>query len=149
MKIILLEDVKKLGKKGDVVNVSDGFARNMLLPKNLGVEATPANMNSLKQKKAHDEKVAAENLAAAKELGAKLKNSRVTIAIRAGEGGKVFGSVSAKEISEAVKDQMGYDVDRKKIVMDGAIKTLGETEVRVKLHPQVSVRMTVDVVAES
>jgi len=147
MKIILLEDVKKLGKKGDVVNVSDGYARNMLIPKNLGVEATAGNMNSLKLKKAHEEKAAAENLAAAEELGKKLDGSRVKILIKAGDNGKVFGSVSAKEIADAVKDQKGIEVDRKKIVMDGAIKTLGETQVKIKLHPKVSANLIVEVAA--
>lgn len=148
MKIILLEDVKKLGKQGDIVDVSDGYARNMLLPKKLGIEATPANLNTLKLKKAHADKVAAENLAAAEEIGAKLDGSRVTIAIKAGDGGKVFGSVSAKEIADAVKDQLGIEIDRKKIVMDGAIKTLGETAVKVKLHQKVAVPLTVCVVAK-
>jgi len=148
MKIILLEDVKKLGKKGDVVNVSDGYARNMLIPKNLGVEATAGNMNSLKLKKAHEEKAAAENLAAAEELGKKLDGSRVKILIKAGDNGKVFGSVSAKEIADAVKDQKGIEVDRKKIVMDGAIKTLGETQVKIKLHPKVSANLIVEVAAQ-
>ena len=147
MKIILLEDVKKLGKKGDVVNVSDGYARNMLIPKNLGVEATAGNMNSLKLKKAHEEKAAAENLAAAEELGKKLDGSRVKILIKAGDNGKVFGSVSAKEIADAVKDQKGIEVDRKKIVMDGAIKTLGETQVKIKLHRKVSANLIVEVAA--
>ena len=148
MKIILLEDVKKLGKQGDLVDVSDGYARNMLLPKKLGIEATPANMNSLKLKKAHEERQAAENLAAAQEIAGKLGGSRVKIAIKAGEGGKVFGSVSAKEIADAVKEQLGLDVDRKKIVMNGSIKSLGETTVRVKLHPKVTVDLIVEVEAE-
>ncbi len=146
MKLILLEDVKSLGKKGDIVNVSDGYARNMLLPKKLGVEANAKNMNDLKLKKAHDAKVAAETLAAAQALGKQIESGTVTIALKVGEGGKVFGSVSAKEISEAAKEQLGLDIDKKKLVLPGPIKALGETEVPVKLHPQVTVPLKVKVV---
>ena len=146
MKLILLEDVKALGKKGDVVNVSDGYARNMLLPKKLAVEANAKNMNDLKLKKAHEEKVAAENLAAAQAFGKELEKSSVTIPIKVGEGGRVFGSVSAKEISEAAKEQLNLEIDKKKLVMSGPIKALGETEVNVKLHPQVTVPLKVIVV---
>ncbi len=145
MKIILIEDVKKLGKKGDIVNVSDGYARNMLIPKNLGIEATAGNLNTLKLKKAHEDRVAAQTLASAEELGKKLDGSSVKIAIKAGDNGKVFGSVSAKEIADAVREQLGEEIDRKKIVMDGAIRTLGETQVRIKLHPKVSVLLNVNV----
>ena len=102
MKVILMEDVKSLGKKGTIVNVSDGYARNMLIPKKLGVPATPKNLNDLKLQKAHEEKTAQEALAAAKELGSKIEASEITVSIT-GEGGKVFGSVSAKEIAEAAK----------------------------------------------
>ncbi len=147
MKIILVEDVKKLGKKGDIVEVSDGYARNMLIPKKLGIEANAGNMNTLKLKKAHEEKIAAETLAQAEELKKRLDGSLVKIPIKAGENGRVFGSVSAKEIADAVKAQLGEDVDRKKIVMDGAIKTLGETQVKLKLHPKVSAVLKVEVVA--
>ena len=114
MKVILLEDVKSLGKKGQVVNVSDGYARNMLLPKKLGVEATTKNMNDLKLQKAHEEKVAQENLDAAKAFADELKDKEVVVTIKVGEGGRTFGSVSTKEISEAVKEQLGYDIDRKR-----------------------------------
>jgi large subunit ribosomal protein L9 len=143
MKLILLEDVKSLGKKGDIVNVSDGYARNMLLPKKLGVEANAKNMNDLKLKKAHDAKVAAENLQAAKEFGEKIKSSQLKLTLKMGEGGKVFGSISAKEISEAAAAQLGMEIDKKKLLMSGPIKTLGSTEVNVKLHPQVTVPLKV------
>ena len=138
MKIILLEDVKTLGKAGQVVEVSTGYARNMLIPKKLGVEATPKNLNDLKLKKAHEDKVAAENLAAAKELMEALEKSKVELKIKTGENGKVFGSVSSKEIAEAVKDQLGLDIDKKKLQLAAPIKELGETSVGVKLHPQVT-----------
>ena len=148
MKVILLEDVKSHGKKGDIINVSDGYARNMLIPKGLGVEATPKNLNDLKLKKAHDAKIAAEELAAAKELGAKLEKSSITMSLKVGEGGKVFGSIAAKEISEAVKAQLNLDVDKKKLQMSGPIKAVGATEVSVRLHPKVVVPLKINVTEE-
>lgn len=114
MKVILIEDVKSLGKKGEIVNVSDGYARNMLFPKKLGVEANPKNINDLKLKKAHDEKVAKENLEAARAFKEELETKQVTLSIKVGENGRTFGSVSTKEISEAAKSQLGYDIDKKK-----------------------------------
>ncbi len=148
MKVILLEDVKSQGKKGEIINVSDGYARNMLIPKGLGVEATPKNLNDLKLKKAHDAKVAAEELAAAQELGAKIEKSSITMSLKVGEGGRVFGSIAAKEISEAVKSQLGLDVDKKKLQMSGPIKAVGATEVSVKLHTKVVVPLKINVVEE-
>ena len=138
MKVILLEDVKSLGKKGQIVNVSDGYARNMLLPKKLGVEATSKNMNDLKLQKAHQEKVTQENLDAAKAFAEELKDKQVTVSIKVGEGGRTFGSVSTKEISEAVKSQLGYDIDKKKMVLPSPIKELGTTMVPIKLHAKVT-----------
>ena len=138
MKVILLEDVKSLGKKGQVVNVSDGYARNMLLPKKLGVEATTKNMNDLKLQKAHEEKVAQENLDAAKSFADELKDKEVVVTIKVGEGGRTFGSVSTKEISEAVKEQLGYDIDKKKMQLPNPIRELGTTIVSVRLHPKVT-----------
>lgn len=138
MKVIVLEDVKSLGKKGQIVNVSDGYARNMLLPKKLGVEATSKNMNDLKLQKAHQDKVAQENLDAAKAFAEELKDKQVTVSIKVGEGGRTFGSVSTKEISEAVKSQLGYDIDKKKMVLPSPIKELGTTMVPIKLHAKVT-----------
>ncbi len=148
MKIILLEDVKSLGKKGDVVQVSDGYARNMLLPKKKGVEATPANLNSLKLRHAHEAKVAAEDLAAAKAFKEKLDPCSVTIPIRSGENGKVFGSVSALAIADAAQEQLGFTLDKKKIVLPAPIRELGDQTVQIKLHPQVTASLLVHVVAE-
>ncbi len=145
MKVILLEDVKSLGKKGTIVNVSDGYARNMLLPKKLGVEATPKNLNDLKLQKKHEEKVAQENLDAAKELAAKVEQGQVVVAIKTGEGGRVFGSISAKEIAEAAKSQLSLELDKKKIQLDGPIRELGVRTVPVKLHPQVTANLKVHV----
>ena len=145
MKVILLQDLKSLGKKGDIVNVSDGYARNMLLKKGIGKEATGQNMNDLKLQKANEKKVAQENLDAARALGEELEGKEVKISVKAGDGGRIFGSVSSKEISEAVREQLGKDIDKKKLLMDGPIKALGVTEVAVKLHPQVTSRILVHV----
>ena len=138
MKVILLEDVKALGKKGQVVNVSDGYARNLLLPKKLGVEATGKNMNDLKLQKAHEDKVAQENLDAAKAFAEELNDKQVTVGIKVGEGGRTFGSISAKEIAEAAKAQFGYELDKKKLQLSAPIKELGTTMVPIKLHPKVT-----------
>jgi len=148
MKVILSEDVKSLGKKGEVVNVSDGYARNFILKTGKGVEATPANLNTLKLQKANDEKVAQENLEAAKALGEKLATAPVTIRIKAGEGGKLFGAIASKEIAAAVKEQYGLEVDKKKIVLDDPIKELGTHTVKVKLHKDVTAQLTVKVTEE-
>ncbi len=146
MKVILLQDVKSLGKKGDVVEVSEGYARNMLLKKGLGKEATGKNMNDLKLQKANAEKVAREALEAAQALGKELEGKEVRIAVKTGEGGRVFGSVSTKEIAEEIKKQLGYDVDKKKIQIDNPIKTLGVTNAAVKLHAKVTAYVKVHVV---
>ncbi len=145
MKVILLQDVKSLGKKGDTVNVSDGYARNMLFPQKLGVEANAKNMNDLKLQKANQEKVAKEQLAEAKAFAEVLAATEVTISIKVGEGGRTFGSVSSKEIAEAAKAQHDLDIDKKKIVLAAPIKTLGTTQVPVKLHPKVTAQLTVTV----
>lgn len=143
MKVILLEDVKALGKKGEIVNVSDGYARNCILPKKLGLEATSKNLNDLKLKKANEAKVAQEQLEEAQALGKKIEAGKVELAIKVGEGGRAFGSVSSKEIAAAVKEQMGYDIDKKKIQLKDALKTLGTHTVPVKLHPKVTVDLKV------
>ena len=138
MKVILLEDVKSLGKKGQIVNVSDGYARNMILPKKLGVEATSKNLNDLKLRKANEEKVAQENLDAAKAFAEELSTKVVILTLKVGEGGRTFGSVSSKEISEAAKKQLNLDIDKKKLQMENPIRNLGVTNVPVRLHPKVT-----------
>ncbi|MBQ2922213.1 MAG: 50S ribosomal protein L9 [Tyzzerella sp.] len=148
MKVILLEDVKSLGKKGQIVNVSDGYARNFVLPKKLGLEATSKNLNDLKLQKANEEKVAKQILEEAKELAKKVEAGKVEVKIKVGEGGRTFGSVSTKEIAIAVKEQMGYDIDKKKIQLKDAIKTLGTHVVPVKLHQQVTAELKVIVTEE-
>lgn len=143
MKVILLEDVKSLGKKGDVVKVSDGYARNMLFPKKLGVEATPGNMKNLEQKKKIDEKNAAEELKRAQEFARDLETKSVTVGIKVGSNGKSFGSVSTKEIADAAKKQLGIDIDKKKMVLSSPLRELGETSVPVKVHPKVTANLKV------
>lgn len=145
MKVILLQDVKALGKKGDVVEVSEGYARNMLLKKGLGKEATGKNMNDLKLQKANAEKIAREALEAAQKLGEEMSGKEIRIPVKTGEGGRVFGSVSSKEIAEEIKKQLGYEVDKKKIQLDTPIKALGVTNVAVKLHTKVTAEIKVHV----
>ena len=145
MKVILLEDVKALGKKGEIVNVSDGYARNFIFPKKLGVEATGKNLNDLKLQKANEEKVAKEQLEEAQALGKKIEAGGVKLTIKVGEGGRAFGSVSSKDIAEAVKEQMHYDIDKKKIVLKDAIKTVGEHKVPIKLHSKVTAELKVTI----
>lgn len=145
MKVILLQDDKKLGKKGDIVEVSEGFARNCILPKKIGVEATPKNLNDLKLQKANDEKRAKEILEAAQALGKELESKTVVVKIKAGEGGKTFGSVSTKEIASALKEQYNIDIDKKKILLEDHLRAFGCVEVPVKLHPQVTAKLTVKV----
>ena len=145
MKVILIEDVKSLGKKGEIVNVSDGYARNMLFPKKLGVEANAKNINDLKLQKAHEDKVAQEVLAEAKALAEEISKKEVTVSIKVGEGGKTFGSVSSKEIAEAAKSQIGLELDKKKIQLPSPIKRLGVTMVPIKLHPKVTAELKVKV----
>ena len=145
MKVILLEDVKSLGRKGEVVNASDGYARNMLLPKKLAVAATDSNMQDLAAKKRGEEKLAKEQKEAAEALKANLEAKPVTVSIRVGESGKTFGSVSSKELAEAVKEQLGIEVDRKKMNLAQPIRELGTTTVEIRLHPQVSASLRVNV----
>ena len=145
MKIILLQDDKKLVKKGDVIEASEGYARNYILPKKIGVEASPKNMNDLKLQKANEAKLAQQQLDAAKELAQVLETKQVVVKMKAGEGGKTFGSVSSKEIVAEFKAQHGIELDKKKIILQDALKSFGNYEVSVKLHPQVTGKFTVKV----
>ena len=149
MKVILLQDVRSLGKKGDIVEVNDGYARNFLLKTKKGVEANNKNMNDLKLHKANQDKIAQEQLEAAKELGKKLGESKVTVSIKTGEGGRAFGSVSSKEIAAAAQEQLGLDIDKKKVQLKEQLKSLGTFHVPVKLHPKVTVELTVNVTEEA
>jgi len=144
MQIILLEDVKALGKKGQIVNVNDGYARNFILPKKLGVEANGKNMNDLKLQKANEEKVKKEQLAQAQEFAKQIEATSVSVTIKSGEGGKIFGSVSTKEIAAAA-EKVGLKLDKKKMMLDEPIKSLGTHIVQVKLHKDVTAKLTVKV----
>lgn len=145
MKIILIQDVKKLGKKGEIVEVSDGYARNYVLPQKLGLEATNKNLNDLKLQKQKEEKDAKKLFDDAKELAAKIEKQVVTVKMKAGEGGKVFGSVSSKEIAEAMKKQCSLEIDKKKIQLQEPIRSFGFHEVGIRLHPQVTGTLRVKV----
>ena len=125
MKLILLEDVKSVGKKGDIVNKNDGYALNYLIPKKLAVEATKANMNDLELKKKAEEKRKKEELEEAKKIAEQLNDKVVKVSVKAGENGKVFGSVTNKEIADALAKQTGMDIDKKKISFDAPIKMVG------------------------
>lgn len=145
MQIVLLQDVKSLGKKGDVVKVNDGYARNYILPKKLGVEANAANLNDLKLQKANTEKIEAAKVAEAKALSEKLKDASVTLRIKTGEGGRTFGSVTGKEIAQVVKSELGVEIDKKRIVLQEPIKSVGVHMVTVKLHKEVNAELKVKV----
>lgn len=148
MKVILLQDIKTLGKKGQVVEASDAYARNVLFAKKQAVEATGKNLNDLKLQNKHADKVAEENLEKAKELAEFLKDKIVEVKMKAGEGGRTFGSISTKEIATAVKEQLGVEIDKKKVQLKDSIKALGSYEVSVKLHPKVMAELRVKVTEE-
>lgn len=145
MQVILLEDVKSHGKKGEIVNVSDGYARNFILPKKLGVEATAKNLNDLKLQKAAEEKKQQEILAQAQALKTEIEGKSILLKIKAGEGGRTFGSISTKEISAAVKEQLGFDIDKKKYNLNDPIRNMGTYTVPIKLHPKVTAEIKVKV----
>ena len=145
MEIILLQDVKSVGKKGDTVELSEGYARNFILPRKLGVEATSANMNNLKLQKANEVKIAKEQYEDAVAFSKEIEEMLVKVGLKSGEGGKTFGSISSKEIVTAVKEQYGKEIDKKKLQMPDAIKAIGTYEVTVKLHPKVTATLRVKV----
>lgn len=148
MKVILLKDVKALGKKDDIVEVNDGYARNFLLKKKLGIEASANAMNDLKLKKANDDKVAKERLEEAKALKEKIEAGQVKVSIKVGEGDRAFGSISTKEIADVTEAQLGYFIDKKKISLPLPIKAVGTFEAKVKLHPKVTADLKVIVEAD-
>ena len=145
MKIILLQDVKSVGKKGDIIEANDGYARNFLIPKKMGVPANAENMNNLKLQKSNEAKIAQEQLEEAQRFAKELETKEVVLAIKAGEGGKTFGSVSSKEIATAYKEQCGITIDKKKIQLPESIKNFGVYEVKIKLHPKVTGTLKVKV----
>lgn len=145
MKVILLQDVKSLGKKDAIVEVSDGYGQNYLIPRKLAVVATAGNMNEVKQRKESLDNKAKKELEAAKEYAAKLNDKVVTIYAKVGENGKLFGAISNKDIQEAIKKQYGLDVDKKKIVLNEPIKTVGSHIVEIKLYTGVNAKITVKI----
>ncbi|MCX7883488.1 MAG: 50S ribosomal protein L9 [Caloramator sp.] len=148
MKVILKQDVKGLGKKGDIVNTSDGYARNFLFPKLLAVEATEGKIKEHQAQKENEAKKKLKELQEARELAKKLSEITLTLNVKAGENGKLFGSITSKDIAEALKNQFGYEIDKKKIVLDEAIKIAGSYKVEVKVYPEVSATITVSILQD-
>lgn len=146
MKVILLQDVKRVGKKGDIINASDGYATNFLFPRKLAQEATDANLHILNNKVANERKKKLEELEAAQKLAKELKAKEVKVTSKAGDGGKLFGAITSKDVASLIKEQYGVEIDKKKIVMD-TIKVVGNYEIEVKLYPEVSTKMKVIVVS--
>ncbi|MGN0963268.1 MAG: 50S ribosomal protein L9 [Clostridia bacterium] len=147
MKVILLQDVKGQGKKGEIVNASDGYARNFLLPKKLAVEANDTNMKAWKRNKAKEEAAAAEKLADAQAKAKEIKGKTFVLKAKAGEGERLFGSVTNMDVAAALAEN-GVTVDKRNIEMEDHIKTIGQYKVKIKLHPQVKTEIIVDVQAK-
>ncbi|EMT45717.1 MULTISPECIES: 50S ribosomal protein L9 [Anoxybacillus] len=145
MKVIFLKDVKGKGKKGEVKNVADGYAQNFLFKQGLAIEATPANLKALEAQKNKQKKEAEEELARAKQLKEKMDTLTVELFAKAGEGGRLFGSITSKQIAEALQQQHHIKIDKRKIELDDAIRALGYTNVPVKLHPEVTATLKVHV----
>lgn len=148
MKVILQQDVKGQGKKGDVLNVSDGYARNFLFPKKLAVEANESNMKTYSQIKNAQEEKKKKELEEARALAKDITKTKVVIKAKAGEGGKIFGSITGKEIAEQLKIQTSIDIDKKKIVLDEPIKALGTKNIEIKVYPEVTAKLTIDIISE-
>lgn len=147
MKVILVKDVKNVGKAGEVVNVSDGYGRNYLIPKGLAIEATESNLEMLNEKKKAEERKKQQELEQAKELAQKLSKVGVTLKVKAGDKGKLFGSVTSKDVEEALKEK-GFEIDKKKIVLPENIKTTGTYYAEIKLYQGITAKVQLDVVAE-
>lgn len=145
MKVILKQDVKGLGKKEQMVEASDGYARNFLLPRGLAVEASATNVNIMKTKKEAESHKKEREIAQAKELAKKIKDITLTIKVKAGENGKLFGSITSKDVAEAMKAQQKLEIDKKKLVMPDSLKSVGTFEVEVKLYPDINSKFTVKI----
>lgn len=149
MKVILLKDVKGIGKKGELVEAKDGYARNFLLPRKLAEEANATNMKEMKEKEDSDKLKKKNELADAKELAEKIEKTKVVIKTKAGEGGRLFGSITTKDISEILKDEYGIEVDKRKIELeDGNIKTMGTTQGTVRVYPKVVAKLKIQIIEE-
>lgn len=146
MKVVLLQDVKDLGKKGELVNASDGYARNFLFPRKLAVEATAGKLKEIEDKKSSEKNKKEKELSAAKELAAKINKLEISFKTKAGENGKLFGSITGKDVADALKAQHNIEVDKKKIVLHDAIKALGTYQVEIKVYPEVSAKINIKVV---
>ncbi len=148
MKVVLLQDVKDLGKKGELVNASDGYVRNFLFPRKLAVEATSGRLKEIEDKKSSEKNKKEMELKAARELADKLSKVEISFKSKAGENGKLFGSITAKDVADAIKSQQKIVVDKKKIVLHDAIKTLGTYQVEIKVYPEVSAKINVKVIEQ-
>lgn len=148
MEVILLKDVKGQGKKGDIIKVSDGYARNFLIPRGIAIEATEGSKKKLKEEKAARERKRQQELKEARKLSERISSLKVALRVKAGEKGKLFGSVTAKDIAEALEKQHGIKIDKKKIVLDEPIKNTGEFEVEVKVYREISAGLKVEIKAE-
>lgn len=147
MKVILKQDIKGTGKKSDIINVSEGYARNFLFPKNLAVEATDVNIKELERQKAHQDHLKAEELSKAKKLASELEKIKLNLKVKTGEGGRLFGSITTKDIGDALEKSYGHIIDKRKIELKSPIKKLGVYQVTLKLHPVVSVTIDIEVTA--
>lgn len=145
MKVILTQDVKSIGKKGDVVNVSEGYANNFIFPKKVGVPATEAAVKTQAEKDKAEKAKEAKVLAHSKELAEQLSAKVVVMKAKAGTEGKLYGTITSKEVAVEVKNQLGYDVDKRKIHLDDHIRVLGNHTAHFKLHPQVTAKVTISV----
>lgn len=148
MKVILIQDIKQVGKKGDVIEASDGYARNFLFPRKLAQEASDSNMHILNNKKENERKQKLALLEAAQKLAGELKGKEITIKAKAGESGKLFGAITSKDVAQLIKEQYNIEIDKKKIVMD-TIKLVGGYDIDVKLYPEVSTKMKVIIVPQA
>lgn len=147
MKVILQQEVKKLGKKGDVIEVSEGYARNFLLPKQYAVEASATNLNAVKQKKDAEARKQQQATDEARLMAAQLAKIEVTIPVKTGEGGKLFGSVTGKDVADWLKAKHNIDIDRRKIEFKEAVKGLGDYEAVIRVHPEITSKLKVHIVA--
>ena len=148
MKVVLLQDVKDLGKKGQLVNASDGYARNFLFPRKLAVEATAGKLKEIEDKKSSEKNKKEKELKAAKELADKLSKTEISFRTKAGENGKLFGSITGKDVADAIKAQQKIEIDKKKIILHDAIKALGTYQVEIKVYPEISAKINIKVVEE-
>lgn len=144
MKVILLQDIKGVGKKDQTINASDGYAKNFLIPKGLAVEANPANIKKLERQKAEAAAKAEAELEAAQKLGKEIEAKTINVHVKVGNNGKLFGAVTNKEVAAALKEQFNIDIDKKKIVVE-PIKAVGDAEASIKLHPNVTAKLKISV----